>query len=55
VEGQEGSVVIWGCGHVTDEQGNVLNIKCVECYIDWYCTETCDHAAGVYHCEQAPT
>jgi len=18
----------------------------------WYCTATCDHAAGVYHCEQ---
>lgn len=26
----------WGCGHVTDEQGSVLNIKCVECYIEWY-------------------
>jgi len=26
----------WGCGHVTDEQGNVLNIKCVECYLGWY-------------------
>jgi len=26
----------WGCGHVTDESGHPLNVKCVECYIDWY-------------------
>lgn len=26
----------WGCGHVTDERGNVLPVKCVECYLDWY-------------------
>lgn len=26
----------WGCGHVLNEDGTPANIKCVECYLDWY-------------------
>ena len=33
---EDREAMTWGCGHVTDESGHPLNVKCVECYIDWY-------------------
>ncbi|MFN2591500.1 MAG: hypothetical protein ABR532_01530 [Candidatus Dormibacteria bacterium] len=33
---------VWGCGHVTDEQGNALNVKCVQCYVEWFATAHSD-------------